>query len=110
MAQNASAAQTDQMRIRYGFWLSAIGLGIVGAVFIVAVMRWPAAADVSAVVGSVTGVVGTIVGAFFGVQVGSAGKEQAEAARKGAEERALRLAAAMPPDAAARVLGVETQT
>ena len=95
---------TDQLRIRYGFWVVVMGFILVGAVFAVAVWKWNTATDVTAVVGAVTGVVGPVVGAFFGIQVGSAGKEKAEAARKDAEETALRLAAALPPGEAERVL------
>ena len=36
---------------------------------------------------AITGTVGTIVGAFFGVSVGSAGKEKAEEARDKAEDK-----------------------
>jgi hypothetical protein len=48
-----------------------------------------------------------IIGAFFGVQVGAAGKEKAEAARKEAEEKALKLASAMEPEVAARILKLQ---
>jgi hypothetical protein len=99
-------AVTDQLRIKYGFWVAVIGLLVVAGVFIVAVLRWNTAADVTTVVGSVTGVVGTVVGAFFGLNVGAAGKEKAEAERKEAESTALRLAAALPPNEAARIMAV----
>jgi hypothetical protein len=101
MADNTSA---DQLRIRYGFWIVIVGLLVIVLVFLSAIARWTVAADVTAVVGSVTGVVGTVVGAFFGVQVGSAGKEKAENDRKAAEDKALRFAAALPPDVAMRMV------
>jgi hypothetical protein len=49
-------------------------------------------------------VLGTIVGAFFGVRVGSRGKDEAEAARAVAATKVERLAAHVDPDDAERVL------
>lgn len=95
------------MRIKYGFWIVILGLVLVAAVFLAAIAKWSAAQDAAAAVGSVTGVIGTIIGAFFGVQVGSAGKEKVEAARSEAEKKVVRLAAAMQPDVAARILEME---
>jgi len=93
-------------RIKYGFYLVIIGLVVILVVSLVAVRKYTTANDVVTVIGSVTGVIGTIVGAFFGVQVGAAGKEKAEAARQEAEEKALKLASAMQPEVAARILGI----
>ncbi len=92
------------MRIKYGFWIVLLGLVLVAAVFLAAIAKWSAAQDVAAAVGSVTGIIGTMVGAFFGVQVGSAGKEKAETARNEAENKAFRLAAALSPDVAAKIM------
>jgi len=107
VVENGTASQTDQMRIRYGFLIVIIGLFLVTVVFLVAMKKYPTASDVTGVVGSVTGVVGTIIGAFFGVQVGSAGKEKAEAARNKAEDKVMRLAAALNPAEAKSIFGVE---
>jgi hypothetical protein len=49
-------------------------------------------------------VLGTIVGAYFGVRVGSHGKQEAEAARVASEERVARLAAHVPPEQAVQAL------
>jgi ABC-type nickel/cobalt efflux system permease component RcnA len=87
MDEKVTAFQTDQLRIKYGFRIVIIGLVLVAVVFLAAIVKWTTASDVAAAVSSVTGVVGTIIGAFFGVQVGSAGKEKAEAARAEAEKR-----------------------
>lgn len=106
MTENEAASQADQMRIRYGFWIVILGLFLVTAVFLVAMKKYSAASDVTGVVGSVTGVVGTIIGAFFGVQVGSAGKEKAETARNQAEDKVTRLAAALDPTVAKSILGI----
>ena len=105
MADKNSAVQTDQLRIKYGFWVVFIGLIVVVVVSLVAILKWTTAADVTAVVGCVTGVVGTVVGAFFGVQVGSAGKEKAESERKVAQDKVEALASALNPDIAAKILG-----
>ena len=58
------------------------------------------AADVTAVVGSVATVIGTIMGAFFGVQVGSQGKEAAEAGRAKAESVTRKALAKLDPSQA----------
>lgn len=85
------APNADLVRIKYGAWLIVAAFLLLGIVFSLAIWQFSAAADVTAVVGSVTTVVGTIIGAFFGVQIGSAGKEAAENGRAHAE-RAARLA------------------
>ncbi|OGO09954.1 MAG: hypothetical protein A3K46_05140 [Chloroflexi bacterium RBG_13_60_9] len=104
MNANAKTVAADELRVRYGFWVVVIGLAIVGIVFVVAILKWTTAADVATAVGSLTGVVGTIVGAFFGVQVGSSGKEKAEADRATAENKAMSFAAELPPELAKKVL------
>ena len=86
-----AAPSVDMARIRYGAWLIVAAFALLGVVFGIAVSQFSTASDVTAVVGSVTTVVGTIIGAFFGVQIGSAGKEAAENGRAHAE-RAARLA------------------
>ncbi len=85
------APSADLVRIKYGAWLIGAAFVLLGLVFGIAIWQFSTAADVTAVVGSVTTVVGTIIGAFFGVQVGSSGKEAAENGRAHAE-RAARLA------------------
>jgi hypothetical protein len=87
------------MRVKYGFRIVIGGFVLVGFGLALSVWKWSAATDVSSVLGLITGVVGTVVGAFFGVQIGSQGKEKVEVARKSAENRALHLAAALGPKA-----------
>jgi hypothetical protein len=94
----------DELRIKYGFWIVVIGLLVIGTVFGISVSKWAAAADVATAAGPVTSVIGTLVGAFFGVQIGAAGKDKAEQERSKAEEKALHLASALPPDKATQVL------
>lgn len=88
-----NSQSVDLARVRYGAWLIVVAFVLLGAVFGIAVAKFTAPADITAVVGSVAGVVGVIIGAFFGVQVGSSGKEAAEADRAQAE-RAARIALA----------------
>ncbi len=76
-------------RTKYGFWVVLAGLLVILIVYGIAVYTWRAASDFAAAAGSVAGVVGTIVAAFFGVQVGSAGKERAQ-------QQALELAGRLP--------------
>jgi hypothetical protein len=95
--KQTEAGQTDQLRIKYGFWVVIVGFLLVGVIAVAAVSKWNAAGDVTAVVGSVTGVVGTVVGAFFGVHIGSAGKEKAEAAADQANDEAQTFAGLLSP-------------
>ncbi|MDR2984139.1 MAG: hypothetical protein LBV34_04780 [Nocardiopsaceae bacterium] len=88
---DGAMAEADMTRIKYGAWLIGAAFILLGVVFGVAVWRYTTASDVVAVVGSVATVAGTILGAFFGAQVGSAGKEAAEA-RRAQAERTTRLA------------------
>jgi hypothetical protein len=88
---DGAMAEADMTRIKYGAWLIGAAFVLLGVVFVIAVWRYQTAADVVAVVGSVATVAGTILGAFFGAQVGSAGKEAAEA-RRAQAERTARLA------------------
>lgn len=105
---------TEQMRIRYTFWLAVFGMGLAAVlvVFLVLQGRYKAASDIVAIVGLLTSVLGTLVGAFFGLQVGIAGREKdQQAAREAtqdarrAESLAQRAPAMMPPEQARMVMG-----
>ena len=105
-ADESSTPSPDLERIKYGAWLIGAAFVLLAVVLGIAVWRFTVASDVAAVVGSVATVIGTIVGAFFGVQVGSSGKEAAEAGRAHAE-RATRLALGkLDPHAADDILKV----
>lgn len=110
-AGQISAQNVEMMRVKYGAWLVGAAFVLLGVVLGIAVSRFNTAADVAAVVGSVATVIGTIIGAFFGVQVGSSGKEAAEARGNAAEaksnqaERVTRMALAkLDPGAADEVI------
>ena len=95
-----AAATADLTRIRYGAWLIAAAFLLLGAMFGIAVWRYPSASDVAAVVGTLATVTGTILGAFFGAQVGSAGKDAAEAGRRKAERTAQMALGKLDPTVA----------
>ncbi len=97
MKEPAPKGDGDELRIKYGAWLIGFALLFLGVVFVVALSRFKKADDVVAIVGAFTGVVGTVVGAFFGVQVGQAGKEDAEKGRKDAEEAARVYSSLLEP-------------
>jgi hypothetical protein len=95
----------SEMRLKYGFWVVLVGLVVSLAAVLVAIWRLTDPTTIAGVVASLTGMVGTVVGAFFGVQVGAAGKEKAEAERSEAPKMATQMAAALHPDDAKRILG-----
>jgi hypothetical protein len=86
MSKNRRSTDLDMMRIRYAFWMAVIGLSlsITLAVFLY-LNGMSGSTELVAVVGVFTGVTGTLVGMFFGVQVGSAGKEQERSEREKAD-------------------------
>jgi hypothetical protein len=95
-----AATSVDVIRVKYGACLVAAAFILLAVVFAIAVYRFTAAADVAAVVASVATVVGTIIGAFFGIQVGTSGREVAEAQRNRAENVArVALSKLSPADA-----------
>jgi hypothetical protein len=97
--------RTNLYLARYGVWVVLAGLGVILAAFTISVFVFePTAADVSTALAPVTGIVGTIVGAYFGVQVGSQGRQQAEATTARAQEQVTRLAAAADPARVAEIL------
>ena len=96
-------ASIDITRIKYGAGLILAAFVLLALVFTFAVWQFDTAQDVSAAVGAVAGVVGTIIGAFFGIQVGSAGREAAEAGRAKAEDAARTALAVMDPVVGERV-------
>jgi len=92
MSNENNQDAVEKLRINRAFWLAVIGLFLAVVVMISAgwLLKWTAT-DVVAVVGLFTSVLGTLVGAFFGVQVGSAGRERAEQRAENAENKATDL-------------------
>lgn len=112
---------------------SALIVSVIGLLIPAVLMLWLShdskggtvwtAAEISSAAGLFTSVVGTLVGAFLGVQVGAAGKQQAEERATQAESRAqgaerdraqaqqlnLRAATLLEPQQAAMVFGPPPQ-
>jgi hypothetical protein len=104
-AQTAAQEQDDMMRLRYGFWIILVGIGTVAVLFLaliidIAVMKYEGeTSDMAAILSSAIGVIGTLVGTFFGHQLGSAGKERAEASRQEAQKSTMVALTMLPPGA-----------
>jgi len=105
MADGSDEGQ-DRSRTWLGFWLVVIGIVAVLAAYAVAFWQWDSATDAAAALAPITAVIGALVGAFFGLQVGTEGREKAQAAKDREAEKVQRLAAAMDPQAARQVLGM----
>ena len=82
-----------------------VGLGL-AFVFVIALVSLGTVPDSqkAAVVTAAFTVLGTIVGAYFGVKVGSAGKERAESARDAESIKVQELAARIDPETATAAL------
>lgn len=91
--------EVEKLRIRLAFWLSVIGLTL-AALLVVVLLRseLKTATDITSVVGLFTSVLGTLVGAFFGLQIGAAGKEKAEQRAEEAQKKAGALQEAATPE------------
>jgi uncharacterized protein YacL len=103
----SEVADTKDATARWRYGLIAVlgGLVAIVVVLLVAVWRFNQAGDVNSVLGSVITAISTLVAAYFGVQIGSAGKEEADRARNTAHEQALSLAAAAEPATAVKIVG-----
>lgn len=98
-------AKDATARWRYGLIAVLGGLFAIVLVLVVTVWQFRNAGDVNAVLGTVITAISTLVAAYFGVQVGSAGKHEAEEARKVAQEQVVSLAAATEPETATKIIG-----
>jgi hypothetical protein len=86
------ANRQAQSRIRYGLITVLSGLVALSVLYIVTLYFFTAhvtdpeqvANNVVATMGVVTGVIGSLVSAYFGIQLGSAGRERAESQRDSA--------------------------
>lgn len=97
------ADQVDRMRLRYGLLIILAGFALVAVIAIISIYRWEDVTNVATVIGATTSLVGTVVGAFLGVQVGSAGREQAEADRQRLEETSRLALSMLPPEVAQQI-------
>jgi hypothetical protein len=85
-AGGGSNGGADAARAKYGFYIVIGGLVSVIVLYIATIIIFAnltpenLANNVVACMGAITGVIGSLVGAYFGVQLGSAGKEASDAA------------------------------
>ena len=85
-------------RWRYGLIVVVVAIAAIVLIFLVAAVRYPTAADGVALVSSVATAISTLAAAYFGIQVGSAGKDAAEKKKDEAKDVAIALAADAPPN------------
>ena len=69
---------SDDEKTKLGFWIVVIGIVVAALVFVAALYKYNKSNDVATSIGPVTTLIGTLAGAFFGQQVGSAGKDKAQ--------------------------------
>lgn len=95
----AESTVSEELKFGGAMWIVLFGLVVIGCLVVLLPVDgdWKAA-DITTLVGSLTTFLGTVVGAFLGVQVGAAGKANAE-------NVARRALAALPPESARHVLG-----
>jgi hypothetical protein len=95
-------------RWKYGLWALLGGIGALSLTYILTIYRFPVAADVATAIAPISTTIGSLAGAYFGIQAGSAGKQQSDDAKDAAHRDALRFAAIAEPTAAANLLGITT--
>lgn len=69
---------TERFRINRTFQLAVFGLSLSAFLVGLLLLACKSATEIVSIVGLFTSVLGTLVGAFFGLQIGSAGREKAE--------------------------------
>jgi hypothetical protein len=97
-------------RWKYGLWAVFAGLAAICIVAVVGVLRYSAPSDAAAAIAPVVAAISALTGAYFGVQVGSAGKEQSDNARDAAHNEAVKFAAIADPWMAQQVLGMSPRS
>jgi len=92
----------ETTRFKYGLYVVGMGFAILLIAMGLAFYRWTTVTDITAVISSVGTIIGTVVGAFFGLNIGAAGKadvvqdkNKAEQDRDKAQKKVELLAAAM---------------
>ncbi len=93
MTSPSTGRGNDDEKVRLGFYVVIIGMVIAGLLLLAAMYRYTTAQDVATSIGPLTTLIGTLAGAFFGQQIGSAGKDKAQ-------KTAIKLAAStkLTPD------------
>ncbi len=108
MSNASEADDVERLRLRYAFWLAIAGLGLAALLVIFLVVgtaiTMQTAQDVVAIVGLFTSITGTLVGAFFGLQIGAAGKEREIQDRRTSQKMAEMALGMMEPEDAMKVM------
>ena len=86
-AEKTMAESIEIYRIQSAYRLSLFGLLFALGLAVLLVIQEFETADITSLVGLFTTLLGSLVGAFFGIQIGSTGKERAEQRADKAEER-----------------------
>lgn len=73
------------------------GLLAILIVVAVAVVRYVNSGDAASVITAAGATIGTLVGAYFGLNLGSAGRQKAEDSKDAAHAKLIAVAAALPP-------------
>ena len=72
----------------WGAWVVIAGLVAVVAIFVVAVLHYKTAAEVTTAVGAVSGVIAALVGAYFGIRGATLAQTKVEASSIAREKNA----------------------
>ncbi|GAA4910295.1 hypothetical protein EV188_10154 [Actinomycetospora succinea] len=93
-------------RWRLGLYAVLGGALLITLIAVVALIRYPVAADAATATAPFVAAIGTITGAYFGIQAGSANQDQTHQAMVDASHRAEKWAALADPTVAAAVYDV----
>jgi len=83
---NYNNVEIQRLRMAYHLGLYGLALSVILVFVLVLFAGMRSSTDIVSIVGLFTSVTGTLVGAFFGLHIGSAGKEQDRQDRRDAEE------------------------
>lgn len=103
--RSATLEREADARSKYGFYIVLAGLALIGVIYTVSIIVFSRSTPQNLVenmvgaLGAVTGIIGSMVAGYFGIQLGTAGREKTEAARE--DQRATVVAAGIPQDGGA---------
>jgi uncharacterized membrane protein YdcZ (DUF606 family) len=84
----SETAKTPKPEPSWGAWVVIAGLAAVVVIFVVAVLHYKTAAEVTTAVGAVSGVIAALVGAYFGIRGATLAQAKVEASSATREEKA----------------------
>jgi uncharacterized protein YacL len=73
-----TSPEIEKYRLAIAFLLSVFGLFLAALVVLILVLAKFQSSEITAIAGLFTTLLGTLVGAFFGLQIGAAGKEDTQ--------------------------------